>query len=70
MLNVKETEKHTAEYYSNASDKILVGTGNTKTGKDCLTLSVPTSECRKDAPCKKGCYCLKGRQVMPQVRSL
>ena len=54
-------------YYETYTDKISINNGNTKTGTNCLTLSVPASVCREDAPCKKGCYCQKGRQVFSQV---
>lgn len=54
-------------YFATYKNDISVNNGNGKTGPGCLTLSVPTEACRKDAPCKKGCYCLKGRQQFAQV---
>ena len=61
------SKKEKLDYYTNINDIISINNGNTKTGSGCLTLSVPTSACRSDAPCKKGCYCLKGRQLFAQV---
>ena len=54
-------------YYSTYKNDISVNNGNTKTGPGCLTLSVPTEACGKNVPCKKGCYCLKGRQQFAQI---
>lgn len=54
-------------YYSTYKNDISVNNGNSKTGPGCLTLSVPTEACGKNVPCKKGCYCLKGRQQFAQI---
>lgn len=54
-------------YYSTYKNDISVNNGNTKTGPGCLTLSVPTEACGKNVPCKKACYCLKGRQQFAQI---
>ena len=58
----KLTHDEKVDYFSKYKDTISVNNGNGKTGPGCLTLSVPAVACREDAPCKKGCYCLKGRQ--------
>lgn len=55
------------EAIANSSNLISVNNGNAKTGKGCLTISFPTCACREDAPCKKGCYCMKGRQQYSNV---
>ena len=54
-------------YYATYKNNISVNNGNGTTGPGCLTLSVPTDACGKDVPCKKGCYCLKGRQQFAQI---
>ena len=42
--------------------------GNHKTGRACLTLSMPYRlSCRPDAPCLGICYCRKGPQAFPSV---
>lgn len=42
--------------------------GNHKTGRACLTLSMPYRlSCRPDAPCLGICYCRKGPQAFPTV---
>lgn len=55
------------EFYASKSNLISVNNGNSKTGKGCLTLSMPTLTCAPDAPCRKGCYCMKGNQMYPNV---
>ena len=55
------------DFFAAKSNLISVNNGNGKTGKGCLTLSVPTITCAPDAPCRKGCYCMKGRQTIPGV---
>jgi len=46
------------DFCASQSNLISVNNGNSKTGKGCLTLSVPTITCAPDAPCRKGCYCI------------
>lgn len=55
------------DFYAEKSNLISVNNGNSKTGKGCLTLSMPTLTCAPDAPCRKGCYCMKGNQMYPNV---
>jgi hypothetical protein len=55
------------EYFSRSSNEISINNGNSKTGQACLTISLPTITCRADAPCRKGCYCMRGRQTIPNV---
>lgn len=59
------TEK--IDFCASQSNLISINNGNSKTGKGCLTLSVPTITCAPDAPCRKGCYCMKGNQMYPNV---
>ena len=55
------------DYFSHMNNLVSINNGNAKTGIGCLTMSMPPISCREDAPCKKGCYCLKGHQVFPSV---
>lgn len=57
------------EQIANSSNIVSINNGNHKTGKACLTLSLPVCSCRDDAPCKltKVCYCMKGHQQYPNV---
>lgn len=46
----------------------LITTHNTKLGGSIAQLNMPKGiSCRADAPCSKGCYCGKGKMVMPSV---
>ena len=56
------------DYYAHINDLISVNNGNQKTGIGCLTMSMPTITCRCDAPCKKGCYCMRGHQQFSAVQ--
>ena len=55
------------DFCASLSNLISVNNGNGKTGKGCLTLSVPTLTCDPNAPCRKTCYCMKGNQTYPNV---
>ena len=55
------------DFFATKSNLISVNNGNSKTGKGCLTLSMPTLTCAPGVPCRKGCYCMKGRQSIPNV---
>lgn len=56
------------EYFANLGDCISLNNGNSKTGKACLTLSLPAGiTCRDDAPCKKICYAYRGKMCFPNV---
>lgn len=57
------------EQIANSSNIVSINNGNSKTGKACLTLSLPVCSCREDAPCKlsRVCYCMKGHQQYPKV---
>lgn len=46
------------EFFANSSNCISINNGNRKTGKACLTLSLPAGvTCRPDVPCKKNMLC-------------
>lgn len=56
------------EYYSNLKNTISINNGNEKTGKACLTISMPPAlTCRPDAPCYSLCYGRKGHMAFPRV---
>lgn len=56
------------EFFANSSNCISINNGNRKTGKACLTLSLPAGvTCRPDVPCKKICYAMKGKMTFPNV---
>lgn len=56
------------EFFANSSNCISVNNGNRKTGKACLTLSLPAGvTCRPDSPCRKFCYAMKGKMTFPNV---
>lgn len=56
------------EEYSYKKNYPSLNNGNGKTGKACLTLSMPYRlSCRPDAPCAGLCYCRKGPQAFPSV---
>lgn len=40
---------------------------NSKLGDKIPSLNLPTTVCRADAPCKKGCYAKKGNWLFPKV---
>ena len=40
---------------------------NSKLGDKIPSLNLPTTVCRADAPCKKGCYARKGNWLFPNV---
>lgn len=64
------TRAEQIDYLSRMSNLPCINHGNLKTGPGCLTLSLPAQvTCREDAPCRKGCYCLKGRQCFINVLS-
>lgn len=70
----KETQSMTysekIEYYTYSNNMVSINNGNGKTGKACLTLSLPVQlTCDRNAPCYKNkvCYCLKGNQCFPNV---
>lgn len=63
----KLTYAERVDYYSHINNLLSINNGNAKTGIGCLTMSMPPISCRTDAPCKKGCYCMKGHQVYPTV---
>ena len=48
--------------------KVSVTTGNKKMGH-VLNLSMPTSVCRADAPCRKGCYARSGTFCYKNVQN-
>jgi len=60
------TKEEKIEYYANRDNNVVIRNGNSKTGTMVATMSMPAQHtCREDAPCKKGCYCLKGPQTWP-----
>lgn len=62
------TREQKINYYVLRDNNVVIRNGNSKTGKKVATMSMPASfTCRKDAPCKEGCYCLKGCQTWPVV---
>lgn len=64
------TRAEKIEYFSKLNDIPTLGNGNGKTGKGCLTWSLPVEPtCDHNAPCYKNkvCYCLKGCQVFANV---
>lgn len=74
MQNYKNTKTMSRDqkisYYASKSNEICMCHGNGKTGKKCLTLSLPVEPtCNHDAPCYKNkvCYCLKGCQAFSNV---
>lgn len=56
-------------YLATQSNEICMNNGNSKTGKACLNLAFPTCVCRPDAPCRKGCYAMKGCQQIAKVQA-
>lgn len=56
------------EYWSLSNNEVSINNGNAKTGKACLTCSMPMISCRPDAPCKQDCYCCKGNQAYANVQ--
>lgn len=73
---MKEKHYHSYEDYWKAvedcsmrRDNVSLNNGNRKTGKACLTLSLPPLiSCRNDCPCASVCYARKGRMVYAQVQ--
>lgn len=64
------TRAEQIDYLSRISNLPCINNNNGKTGRGCLTLSLPAqTTCRCDAPCQKGCYCLKGHQIFTNVIS-
>lgn len=46
---------------------IHISLTNAKLGDKIPSLNLPTTICRSDAPCKKGCYAKKGNYARPNV---
>lgn len=62
------TREMKLDYYCNLNNIVTMATGNTKLGSQICGLSMPpVTTCRKDAPCRKGCYACKGRQQFSSV---
>lgn len=64
------TRAEKIDYFSRLNDIPTIANGNGKTGKACLTWSLPVEPtCNHDAPCYKNkvCYCLKGCQAFANV---
>jgi hypothetical protein len=62
------TREEKLNHYANLNNEITMNDNNSKTGKCVLTCSFPAKiTCRKDSPCAKTCYCLKGMQTFPTV---
>lgn len=57
------------DFLANKSNEISMSNGNSKTGKACLNLALPTCVCREDAPCRVGCYASKGCQQIATVQA-
>lgn len=72
MKEKKEFTKSRKEYIdelASRSNEIHMSNRNSKTGPAVLTLGFPVCVCRTDAPCFKGCYANKGRQIMSNVQA-
>jgi hypothetical protein len=62
------TREMKLDYYCNLNNIVTMATGNAKLGSQICGLSMPpVTTCRKDAPCRKGCYACKGHQMFPSV---
>ena len=64
------THAEKIEYYTYLNDMVSINNGNGKTGRACLTISMPVElTCDHNAPCYKNkvCYCLKGNQCFANV---
>ena len=62
------SKKEKLDYFMNLNDDVKIATGNTKLGNCICALSFPAGvTCRKDAPCRKECYCMKGNQITSSV---
>ena len=49
---------------------VNVSNTNSKLGAAILSINLPASvTCRADAPCRKGCYAMKGNWLFPNVRA-
>lgn len=48
---------------------IKISITNAKMGDKIPSLNLPTTVCRADAPCKKGCYAKKGNWLFPNVQN-
>ena len=48
---------------------IKISITNAKLGDKIPSLNLPTTICRADAPCKKGCYAKKGNWLFPNVQN-
>jgi hypothetical protein len=49
---------------------VNVSNTNSKLGAAILSINLPAgTTCRADAPCKKGCYALKGNWLFPNVKN-
>ena len=62
------TREMKLDYYCNLNNIVTMATGNAKLGSQICGLSMPpVTTCRKDAPCRKGCYACKGHQQFSSV---
>ena len=62
------TRAEKIEYYAHINNTICISNNNSKTGGGIYTLSFsPLLSCRNNAPCREGCYALKGKQAIPNV---
>jgi len=48
--------------------KTIITTTNTKLGHMIPSINIPTTVCRADAPCRKGCYAKKGNWLFKGVQ--
>lgn len=68
MNDLGWTREMKLDYYCNLNNFVTMATGNAKLGSQICGLSMPpVTTCRKDAPCRKGCYATKGHQMFPSV---
>jgi hypothetical protein len=49
--------------------QVTISSGNSKMGKIYSVSLPPVLTCREDAPCKKGCYAMKGAFLYANVKS-
>lgn len=68
MNELNWTRQMKLDYYCNLNNMVTIATGNTKLGSQVCGLSMPPiMTCRKNAPCKQGCYATKGTQQFAGV---
>ena len=64
----KEEYQQKVDFYSFLKDNVSINNGNEKTGKACLTLSMPAIiSCAEGVPCAHLCYTQRGRMKFPKV---